>query len=431
MNIKNKGSVYINWALYISYFLLLVSIIFSIRAMSSITIVSILVVGVIKNKLDQGVYFTTKKINPFITGCIIYFVLLCISLLYTNDLKEGLKHLQINTALLIIPIAVCCCDFLNNHTRNRLMAAYIITTFIATVYCFIMAFIKYKTNPDISMFFYHELVRPLSFHAILFSILIFIALIFLFGSIRKEVSMVNSRLNYILIIYFTFFLFLLSSKLVIIFYLFYLFHYLFFALKKNIINRRAATIAALLSIIIATSILVTKNPIGSRFREIATGDINLIKQDQFNQGNYFNGLQFRLLEWKYVFEILNESDRWVQGVSAGDAQAKLDSIYLAKHMYTGNPEIGDRGFLGYDTHNQFLQSLLQNGLIGLLLFLFLCYSLIKMIIKERNRELSFTVILLLAYALTESVFETQYGLVYFIFFPLFLYFGNKQEEPSQ
>ena len=41
------------------------------------------------------------------------------------------------------------------------------------------------------------------------------------------------------------------------------------------------------------------------------------------------------------------------------------------------------------------------------------------------------VILLLAYCFNESVFETQYGLTLFTFFPLFLYFGTENISVSK
>jgi hypothetical protein len=47
--------------------------------------------------------------------------------------------------------------------------------------------------------------------------------------------------------------------------------------------------------------------------------------------------------------------------------------------------------------------------------------LIKMAWKRKKAELSFVTLLLLIYSFSESVFETQYSLLIFIFFPLFFY----------
>ena len=55
-------------------------------------------------------------------------------------------------------------------------------------------------------------------------------------------------------------------------------------------------------------------------------------------------------------------------------------------MYTGTVERGDKGFIGYNTHDQFLESLLETGLIGSLLFLLICWSLLKMTLERKRRS---------------------------------------------
>ncbi len=151
--------------------------------------------------------------------------------------------------------------------------------------------------------------------------------------------------------------------------------------------------------------------------------MNLIQQQNFDPGIYFNGLQFRLLEGRFVKEILTEQRAWLTGVS-GDAQILLDKKYISADMYIGDGITADRGYLGYNTHNQFLESLLQSGIIGLLAFILVCYTMLRLAIGRKNRELTIISILLIAYCFNESVFETQYGISLFTFFPLFLYFGT-------
>ena len=144
----------------------------------------------------------------------------------------------------------------------------------------------------------------------------------------------------------------------------------------------------------------------------------MVSRDKFNQGDYFNGLQFRLLQWKFVPEILNEHHRWWTGVSPGDAEFFLDQKYISANMYTGNNAGG--GFLHYNTHNEFLEAMLQTGIIGLFVLLVICFSLIKMVLLKPNMKISFVTMLLLAWLFTESAFETQYGILIFTFFPLFI-----------
>ena len=158
------------------------------------------------------------------------------------------------------------------------------------------------------------------------------------------------------------------------------------------------------------------------------GNFALIKQDRFKPGDYFNGVQFRLISWRFVYEILNENHRWLLGVSPGDAQDLLDKKYRELNMYTGDSTGKSKGYLIYHTHNQFLQALLETGLPGLAAFIFICAGMIQLAANSGDRSLIVLTILLLCYCFSDAVLKTQYGIILFIFFPLFLYKSCQNPE---
>ena len=164
-------------------------------------------------------------------------------------------------------------------------------------------------------------------------------------------------------------------------------------------------------------------PVKKRFQDIMQLRTSKITTTNERAGD-FNGLEFRILQWRLVTEILTEKKRWLIGVSPGDVQDELDKKYKQYNFYQGNPQTDDRGFLGYDTHNQYLQCLLQSGIAGLLALLYLCYTLVRMATKVNLPELWMIVILLLAFFFTEGVLQNQKGLVSFTFFPLFIYYSK-------
>lgn len=124
---------------------------------------------------------------------------------------------------------------------------------------------------------------------------------------------------------------------------------------------------------------------------------------------------------------MQENNAWLFGITPANAQMVLDQKYLSTHMYTGGSGRSDHGYLGYNTHNQFLEALLQTGIMGLFCFMVICFEMIRMAIQQKSRLLWALVILLIAYAFSESVFETQYGLILFIFLPLFFFFGRRDQ----
>ena len=416
--------------MYFLYILFLASVICSWNFVSSVVIGLIFITGITKNKLEKGVFFEKKMINFFSIGCLLMYILQITSLLYTENLNEGFKHIQLKSGLVLVPMAVYLGNFLNYAIFRKLMRTFIVVLFITTVYCLIMASVAYWKTHDSSVFFYHQLLLPIEQHAIQFSILVFVALVHLLEEARNRRYYINLVIHFAASVYVLTFLLILSSKLIIVCFFIYLVYYVALTLKKLSGKRYLVPISIVGFLGISLILLFTRNPITKRFNEIMTGEIELIKEEKFNPGIYFNGLQFRLLEWRFVKEILNENHAWLVGVSPADAQHFLDQKYISTNMYIGEPGRGDRGFLGYNTHNQFFESLLQTGVAGLSAFVLICIGLIKMAADIRKPELSVVVALLLFYALNESVFETQYGLMIFLFFPLFLYLSLSGLKPT-
>lgn len=403
--------------LYLTFF---TSLIFSFRGITSISLGVMLLAGIAAKQFTVKNLFDNKAKSFYLAGCILLFLLHLIALLYTSDRQQAWTDIRIKAGLIITPLAAFLFSHYSEITKERLLAQYCLLLALASLYCLLISFIKFTETHSLSAFFYHELASPIHQHAVYFSVLIAIGLIILLESIREKNYLLPRLFHSGLAIYLSAFLFLLSSKLVIGFYLLYFVYYFLSIIKKPATNRRVITSMFILCIAFISLLFVTRNPINERFRDVLKGDVGIIRQETFKEGDYFNGLQFRLLQWRFVAEILTENKKWWLGVSPGNAQTFLNKKYLSKHMYAGNPSRGDHGYLIYNTHNQFLETLLQTGIIGLIALLGICFCLVKMALREKNRIAVLITLLLLLWLFTESVLETQYGIVIFTFFPFFI-----------
>jgi O-antigen ligase len=407
---------------YFLYLIFFASLICSFRAISSISILLMFATGIAKNKLEIKSFLHKNVKNPFFICCVLLFFIHVAALAYTSDLQKGWHYVQLASGLVFVPLAVCCTNYINANTRSKLLSHYCLVLFGACLYCLGSAIVHYLRSGDPSFFFYHALVAPFHQHAVYFSVLVFIALVFLAEAMLEDRFIFNKSFHTSLIIFLSIFLFLLSSKFVIIFFLLYLLYYFILFIKKRAGNRIWIRSLFSLLVVVSSLALIIQNPVSNRFHDIFNGDLAIVEQEKFNPGNYFNGVQFRLLQWKLTGEILTDNKRWWYGVSPADAQAFLDQKYISKKMYTGDPEKGTTGYLGYNTHNQFLETLLQCGITGLIALLAVCASLVRIAVKKRKRLVSFVVLLLLTWLFSESVLETQFGIMIFTFFPLFLSF---------
>jgi O-antigen ligase len=420
MKQQEAAGKWLTTALLILYAVLLISVIFSLRAVTSITLGTILVVTVAKNKSEEGKTWNRNLRDPFIVCCFIFFLIQLTGLLYTNDIHKAWSNLKIKSLLIAIPLCLAGSDFITEETRRKLMNPFCIAVFFAVLYCLGAAIYEFSITYDSSVFFYHQLVQPFSQHAILFSVLVFISLLYLLENLGKR-SIHQKGVAILLAVVFTIFLLLLSSKLVIGLYLLYLVFYVILMIRQKKLRKTMLGLIIVSFTAAITLIIFTDNRIRERFSDLMRGHTQLAKRNEFSPGIYFNGVQFRLLHWRFVPEILDEQDAWLKGVSVGDAQHLIDQKYISSNMYVGEAYRHDKGFLGYNAHNEFLQSLLQSGIIGLLSFIAICVCMVRLAIKKKNIELGFTVALLLALSFTESVFETQHFLFVFLFFPLFFY----------
>jgi O-antigen ligase len=389
------------------------------------------VAGLTKNKLERKPFLHPQVRNLFIVGCVLYFFMQLASMLYTTDTGEGWRHIRIKTGLLIIPLAIACTDYLWEGPRKQLKVYYCLLLGIAALYCLGYALEAYWRTGHPSVFYYHELAGALGHHAVFFSILLFSGLVFLLERIVNSDWMFHRVFHLLLVAFLSVFLFLLSSKLVIIFYFLYVICYL---VRLMIAKKTRKTTTILLCVLFVASVsgtMLIRNPVSTRFYEITGGDPGLIKKTRFDPSDYFNGLQFRLIQWRLVKDILAENNAWLTGVGVGDAQEMLDGQYKQKNMYTGVAGTNDRGYLSYHTHNQFLQACLQTGIPGVLIFVVICFALIRWARQKKNWETTTILALLITWSFSDAVFESQYGIVIFTFFPLFLCLGRQKSRKPE
>jgi O-antigen ligase len=229
----------------------------------------------------------------------------------------------------------------------------------------------------------------------------------------------GKSLRLALILFFIGMVVLLASKLFLVALLLILI-YFFFRRYSYRRNRKILLGTGLLILVLIGLLLVTNNPIKKRYNDIISANISMIQKDRFSPDIYFNGIQLRLLEWRFAVEILNEHRAWIWGVSSGDSQDLLNQKYIDANMYLGEKGRKGRGFIGYNFHNQFIETLVRSGMIGLALLLVIFGLLTGIAIRQRTATAVFTVLILLIFFLLQSPLTMQHGVFLFCYFPLLL-----------
>ena len=253
--------------------------------------------------------------------------------------------------------------------------------------------------------------------AIYFSLLFSLSLVIIFINYQKT----QKRFLLFLGLFNTLIILLLSSK-IFIFILVIL--ALFYIIK---VAKFKAKIAILFLLLIGSIGAVNSNNFSSRFSELDFTNFFKIKTD-ITANTSFDGFTLRkeLMNFGHEISTSNAKVFWL-GVGPGIAQHRLDAKFIENQFYIGDGTDEDHGFLGYNFHNQYLQTLVETGFIGLFLILIMIGYLIRTGLKTKNYYLFFFNIIFAISFFTESFLSRQIGLFSFVFFNSICFISDKRQ----
>jgi O-antigen ligase len=125
----------------------------------------------------------------------------------------------------------------------------------------------------------------------------------------------------------------------------------------------------------------------------------------------------------YICYIIKIKEKPIFGYGVGNTQSQLDNCYLEKGI--------DLSLKTYNCHNQFFSILLTSGIVGLLLYLFSIYKILKIFYAHRNFLALSILLLLLLNFLTENVIERENGMIIYSYLLSFFMFYPKSYQHSQ
>lgn len=381
------------------------------RWLSSAALFVLLINWVVEGKYKRKFQHLSK--NNIAVALLMFFGITAAGYFYSADKTTAGFELQKKAALLFVPLALGSISLFDKERMNRVLLWFTASTLSACVFCLSAAFLNYRADGSAEHFFYHSLGKPLGLHAVYLSVFIYVAVIFLLNSLLSEMLSTGRKVIYVLMSgTLSVFLLLLSSKLVIITFsaslpLLFLFH-----LSKRINVSWISGFLIGFSILLCT-VLFTDNKISLRFKDIGNNNLALLQRQSFERDMYFDGLSFRLLVWRFGAEIVKEQNAWLNGVGCGDAQLLLNNKIAASGMYTGEAERGDKGYLDYNFHNQFMEAFVKSGILGFLALLSIFLLSAIAAIRTKSPVYLFFLVIFFCFCITESVFERQLGVVPF------------------
>lgn len=332
---------------------------------------------------------------------LIFYLIHIIGVFYSSNKDSALFDLQIKLPMLILPIIFIFLpkSFLTKDKLWQYIFAIITGLFITIFYCFTFGIIRAVSNslPIMPEIIYRKLSA--NFHPSYLSLFAATGLVLTYkislNNIFKHLKS-SGLIKTIIIVLISIFLIMLSSRTgfiaMIIAYLWILFD-MFFVRKRKILAIITLLIVSLsLLLILNTDILSLRY--NNAINNISQDNNIKPEQSSMSQRNFIYSNSINLISENIVF-----------GVGTGDVKSKFEELYERENVH----------FHSYlNAHNQYLQTTIALGLVGLLILLSLfLFPMIKMI-KEKEFFL-LTLFLLIGFSfLFESMLERNMGIYFFV-----------------
>lgn len=128
---------------------------------------------------------------------------------------------------------------------------------------------------------------------------------------------------------------------------------------------------------------------------------------------YLNSIVYiKTYSWKCSWQAFVQSHQYGLGVGVGNSWNALKDVYDTYYDWVG--------YMGYNTHNQYMETLLANGIAGLGLLLIWLSRLIMVAAKQKKKLLGFFITVFMIACITESILWRQKGIVFLVFFSILL-----------
>jgi O-antigen ligase len=320
----------------------------------------------------------------FLWDSLLYLIVLAVGVFYSENTQAGLAKLETSFSLIAIPLVLLKVPQIDGKRLMVIAGVFGLGLFIACAIVLVNAVVSYGTSGDPSVFFYYSLTKVISSHPTYFAYYLIFAitagLYFMYYGVIKS----NHVVTAIVVFFFLVMLILTGGRTafisIVLVFSFFILKYL---LEPR--NSRKSFVFGVVCLLMGGMFLFS-------FIEYNQGFGSL-------EGDYWE----RSVLWRSAIEA---NSNFMFGAGTGDSEEALKRYYLSHGMEDFARE-------GLNAHNQFIQSFLTNGLVGLLSVLLLLAR--SLYVAFRN-QLSLGILVLfpfVVYALNEVFLGRYQGVAFY------------------
>jgi O-antigen ligase len=352
--------------------------------------------------------FPASKSNILFFLFIAFFFWQIFGLFLTDSLNLGFERIFKRLSFLLFPLVLFYPGKRIIKNITLIIRLFAICTFLYLVFCFGNAlhnsliiltnkwiFYPHPLEYDYENYFYGARLSFLLHPSYLSMYIVISILVSLESLFDNSLSHFRKGLWLIVIFVFLIVLYLLSSRAGILAGIVIIPLYFITKFYKKFSRWFILVLLAILAVIFI-GIAKTNDRVQRSIEGISNKNIDdIFKNDE------------RLLIWKSAIGVIKQNI--IFGVGTGDASMELKREFKIRGYVQGFYE-------NLNAHNQFLEILLENGLIGLILFLTILVYVSRMAITQQNLLSGLFIIMMVIFFMFETVLNRLAGIT---FFPMF------------
>jgi O-antigen ligase len=396
VNLKNRNDLFF---IFLSFFVFALPL-YKISSSPGLIVLSIaILVKLFQSKFQILKELVKSKISILF---LVLYALVFISFFYSTNVNNGIKEVKNLLPLLIFPLLFTFVK-LKESQIIFILKSFITGCLVAFFISVGSQFFHYINGQEYS-FHYSNFVAILWMHPTYLAIYLNFSIIVVYHLlVKKEISFSYFAFS---ISIFLVFILLLSARMQIINSIL-VFVLIFVHFLKNHFSVKTFISLLLLPVIMITFIL-NNQKIVDRFTYVQNMNYNL----ESTKNTSWNGANVRLAIWDCAFDVIK--DNLIFGVGVGDEDEELLKSFKNRNFnFAYN--------LNYVAHNQYVQFLISNGVIGLLSYLSIFIYCFYYALKNKHFLLFGLTMLLLISGFSESFLKMQSGIVFFSFMILLLF----------
>ena len=354
------------------------------------------------------------------------FLVFGLSILLSDNMLEGWKMFEKKLCLFLFPFFIRLyhpTEVEKSKTLIRLLSIFVATCALCLVY---QTYLYCIGVGDSGLFYNDLLIGLVNMQAVYFSwfVTVFMVVTAWLG-LKKQLTPIKTG---IIMIFLLIVNILLASRIALFLGFIVFAFFLIYQLRDSLDSKKGTIVAISTTVLLITSIFFFPQT-SNRIKSIGNTEVNFSNTNPINHFNgeikdeNWNGLNARLAIWTCTLDAIKNNP--VVGYGIGDTEKALRKAYEVKGFTFGLRN-------NFNTHNQYLDILLNAGIIGLLLIVG-AWCKVLHLAKINNNQLLFVFLLIsMLVMLTENILNRNQGVFFFSFFiSLFSLFNfNKKGQET-